>query len=86
MSIDMAKVMDINPLNFVSEVPGSAEDIMQTLFWLNEDNGGTANLFYLIRSDKKKKPPQRRYPNMMTMTITSQQTASWYMVYLWSCR
>lgn len=55
MLIDMAKSMDINPLNFVSEVPGSAEDIMQTFFWLDEDNRGAINLFSLIRSNKKEK-------------------------------
>ena len=55
MLIDMAKAMNINPLNFVSEVPGSAEDIMQTFFWLDEDNRGAINLFSLIRSNKKEK-------------------------------
>ena len=38
MLIDMAKAMNINPLNYVSNVPGSAEDIIQTFFWLDEDN------------------------------------------------
>ena len=53
MLINMAKAMNINPLNFVSEVPGSAEDIMQTFFWLDEDNRGAINLFSLTRSNKK---------------------------------
>jgi len=57
MLIDMAKAMNINPLNFVSEVPGSAEDIMQTFFCMDEDNRGAINLFSLIRSNK---PPQRQ--------------------------
>ena len=51
----MAKAMDINSLNFISEVPGSAEDIMQTFFWLDEDNRGAINLCSLIRSNKKEK-------------------------------
>lgn len=55
MLILMAKAMDVNPLNFVSEVPGSAEDIMQTFFWLDEDNRDAINLFSLIRSNKKAK-------------------------------
>lgn len=55
MLIDMAKAMNINPINFVSDVPGSAEDIMQTFFWLDEDNRGAINLFSLIRSNKKEK-------------------------------
>lgn len=38
MLIDMAKAININPLLFVSPVSGSAEDIIQTFFWLDEDN------------------------------------------------
>ena len=52
MLIDMAKSMDINPLNFVSEFPVSAEDIMQSFFRLDEDNRGAINLFSLIGSKK----------------------------------
>lgn len=59
MLIEMAKAMDINSLNFVSEVPGSAEDIMQTFFWLDEDNRGAINLFSLIRSNKKEKATKK---------------------------
>ena len=55
MLYDIAKALDVNPLNFVSEVLGSAEDIMQTFFWLDEDNRGAINLFSLIRSNKKEK-------------------------------
>lgn len=55
MLIDMATAMDINPLNFVSAVSRSAEDIMQTFFCIDEDNRGTINLFSLIRSNKKEK-------------------------------
>lgn len=54
MLYDIAKTLDVNPLNFVSEVPGSAEDIMQTFFWLDEDNRDAINLFLLICKTKKK--------------------------------
>ena len=53
MLFDMAKAMNVNPLNFVSDIPGSAEDIMQTFFWLDEDNRGAINLFSLICNKKK---------------------------------
>lgn len=51
--LQIAKVLDVNPLNFISEVPGSAEDIMQTFFWLDEDNPGAINLFQLVRNPGK---------------------------------
>lgn len=47
------KVLDVNPLNFISEVSGFAEDIMQTFFWLDEDNPGAINLFQLVRNPEK---------------------------------
>ena len=46
----MAKALNINPLNFISEASGSAEDIMQTFFWLDEDKTGFINLFQLEKS------------------------------------
>lgn len=33
--------------------PGCAEDIMQTLFWLNEDNRNTFHLFQLVHNPGK---------------------------------
>lgn len=51
--IQMAKVLDINPLNFVSEASGSAEDIMQIFFWLDEDKPNFINLFQLVRNEGK---------------------------------
>lgn len=51
---NIAKALDVNLLNFVCEVPGSAEDIMQTFFWLDEDNRDAINLFHLICNQKKK--------------------------------
>ena len=46
----IAEVLSVNPLNFISEVSGSAEDIMQTFFWLDESNHGAINLFQLVRN------------------------------------
>lgn len=43
----------MNPLNFISEVSGSAEDIMQIFLWLDEDNPGAINLFQLVRNPGK---------------------------------
>ena len=51
--LQIAKVLDVNSLNFISEVSGSAEDIMQTFFWLDEDNPGAINLFQLVRNPGK---------------------------------
>lgn len=51
--LQIAKVLDVNPLNFISEVFGSAEDIMQTFFWLDEDNTGAINLFQFVRNPGK---------------------------------
>lgn len=53
MLLQMAKVLNVNPLNFISEVSGSAEDIMQTFFWLDEDNPGAINLFQLVKNPGK---------------------------------
>lgn len=51
--IQIAKVLNINSLNFVSEVSGSIENIMQTFFWLDEDNPNCINLFQLVRNKGK---------------------------------
>lgn len=64
MLIDMATAMDITPLLFVSPVSGSAEDIMQTFFWLDEDNRNAINFFTLICTNKRGKadmPPEATY-------------------------
>lgn len=46
----IAATLHVNLLNFYSQIPGSAEDIMQTFFWLDEDSIGTINLFQLVSS------------------------------------
>lgn len=53
MLLDMAKVLNVSYLNFYIPIPGSAEDIIQTLFWLDEDNPSALNLFEFERSSKK---------------------------------
>jgi len=50
MLYKIAEALKVNSLNFVSVVPGSAEDIMQTFFWLDEDNRNALNLFQLVPS------------------------------------
>ena len=49
----IAEILNINPINLVGTVPGCAEDIMQTFFWLDEDNRGMINLFQLVRNPRK---------------------------------
>jgi len=49
----MAEILDVNAINFIGSIPGSAEDIMQTFFWLDEDNRGMINLFQLVRNPGK---------------------------------
>lgn len=53
MLMDMAKALNVNPINFVSPVSGSAEDIMQTFFWLDVDNPKALHFFPMVPSKKK---------------------------------
>ena len=50
---DIAEALDVSPLNFISPVSGSAEDIMQTFFWLDEDNPEALHFFPMVPSKKK---------------------------------
>ena len=62
----IAKALKVNYLNFYVPVSGSAEDIMQTLFWLDEDNRNAINLFSLTCTNKKGKNdvvPSAKYEN-----------------------
>jgi len=45
----IAKILNCNYLNFYTVSPGSAEDIMFTFFWLDEDH---KNLFHLHQMEK----------------------------------
>lgn len=51
--IKIAEILDVSPSNFFTEATGSAEDIMQTFFWLDESNRGAINLFQLERNSGK---------------------------------
>ncbi len=50
---DIAESLDVSPLNFITPVSGSAEDIMQTFFWLDEDNPEALHFFPMVPSKKK---------------------------------
>lgn len=49
----IAAALNVNRQNFYTDVPGSAEDIMRTLFWLDEDSPGAIRLFQLVRNSGK---------------------------------
>lgn len=51
--MEIARILNVNYINFIIEAPGCAEDIMQTFFWLDEDNRNTFHLFQLIRNPSK---------------------------------
>ena len=46
----IAEALHVNSLNFYVEVSGSAEDIMQTFFWMDELNPNTVNLFQMTEN------------------------------------
>ena len=51
--MEIARILNVNYINFIIEAPGCAEDIMQTFFWLDEDNRNTFHLFQLVRNPGK---------------------------------
>ena len=51
--MEIAKILNVNYINFITEAPCCAEDIMQTFFWLDEDNRNTFHLFQLVRNPGK---------------------------------
>lgn len=55
--MEIAKILNVNYINFVTEAPGCAEDIMQTFFWLDEDNCITFHLFQFVRNSSKCNAP-----------------------------
>lgn len=50
----LAAVLRVNRINFISLESGSLENIMQTLFWLEEGNPGLVKLFSLEKNPRKK--------------------------------
>lgn len=53
MLMDIAKALHVNPINFITLVSGSAEDIMQTFFWLDVDNPDALHFFPMVPSKKR---------------------------------
>lgn len=51
--IQIAEILDVNYVTLMDFNLGSAEDIMQTLFWLDETSLGTINLFQLLKNPGK---------------------------------
>ena len=49
----IAAALNVNRQNFYTDAPGSAEDIMRTFFWLDEDSPGAIRLFQLVRNPGK---------------------------------
>ena len=55
--MEISRILDVNYINFIAEAPGCAEDIMQTFFWLDEDNRNAFHLFQLVRNPSKCNAP-----------------------------
>ena len=51
--MEIAKILNVNYINFLIEAPGCAEDIMQTFFWLDKDNLNAFHLFQLVHNPGK---------------------------------
>lgn len=45
MLLQIAEVLNVSPLNFVIDNAGGLDDIMMTLFWLDENKRGFIGLF-----------------------------------------
>ena len=46
----IAEALHVNFLNFYVDISGSAEDIIQTFFWMDELNPNTVNLFQMTEN------------------------------------
>lgn len=67
-----AQVLKVNPLNFHSPVPGSAEDVIQTLFWMEEEIPGSICLTQLVGTTGKTNSP----PNIVFQRNDSDEQAA----------
>lgn len=56
--IEIARILNVNYINFITEVPSCAEDIMQTFFWLDENNGSFVHLFQIDCNSGKNELPK----------------------------
>ena len=63
---DIAEALDVNSLNFISPVSGSAEDIMQTFFWTRTIRRHCIS----FRWFRVKRNTEREMPSKHSMTIT----------------
>lgn len=50
----IAKALNVSCLNFFVEESGSATDIIETFFWMDEDNPNAIHLFQLTKISSKK--------------------------------
>ena len=55
----MAEALHVDPQNFYTLVPGCAEDILRTLFWLDEDHPGAIRLFQLTPDQERYRSPDK---------------------------
>lgn len=55
--MEIARILNVNYINFITGAPGCAEDIMQTFFWLDEDNRNMFHLFQLVHNPDKRITP-----------------------------
>ena len=46
--MEISRILNVNYINFLTEAPGCAEDIMQTFFWLDEDNLSLIHIFSIF--------------------------------------
>ena len=51
----MAKVLRVSPYNFYDPDPGCAEEILRTLFWLDDVTPGLICLFQMVPDEKRRK-------------------------------
>mgnify|MGYP004528828573 FL=1 len=49
----MSEIMNINSIHLTGTKSGTAEEIMLTFFWLDEDNRNIFHLFQLVRNPEK---------------------------------
>lgn len=51
--MEIAQVLNVNHINIITEAPDCVQEIIQTFFWLAEDNLNTFHLFQLVRHSDK---------------------------------
>ncbi len=51
----MAQVLRVSPYNFYEPTPGCAEDLLRTLFWMDDVSPGVICLFQMTPDEKRRK-------------------------------